>query len=255
MPSFKKEYAQIYDLLYQAKDYPYECARIEHFINTFRPDARTIMDYGCGTGNHAGMLAKKGYTLYCLDRNEHMLTVAKEKFARNDKMHFSTTDARDGIPPRSIDVVVVLFDVLSYMITNKELNDFFRYIQRTLAKGGLLIFDFWYGPGVIHLKPEKRWNEYDFGDKKILRLTSPEHDASNCIVNVSHEVLLFENDAVVERFIDIHGMRYFFKNEIQLLLEYHGFEILKFGTWGNIDEAPTENDWSALAVTSVGIAG
>ena len=250
MSSFKREYAEVYDLLYQTKDYHYECDLIDRIINKYKPETRTLMDYGCGTGNHAGIMAQKGYSVYCLDRNEHMLNIAKRKFAGNSNIHLYAVDKKAEIPPHSIDAVVVLFDVLSYMNANEEINDFFRYVKRILSKGGLFIFDFWYGPGVINLKPEKRWKEYDFGAHKILRLTSPEHDVSHCTVNVTHEMILIENEKIIERFTDMHGMRYFFENEIRLFLEYHGFEVLKFGTWNAIDNPATEKDWSAIVVSS-----
>jgi SAM-dependent methyltransferase len=255
VPSFNKGYAEIYDLLYQTKDYTYECNLMEEIINTYKPDAKTIMDYGCGTGNHAGLMARKGYTIYGIDRNEHMLNIAKKKLAGNTNIHLYAADKRDEISPCSIDVAILLFDVLSYMNTNEEVNDFLRFVKKVLVGGGLFIFDFWHGPGVINLKPEKRWKEYDFGANKILRLTSPAHDISNCAVNITHEIILIENEKVIERFTDIHRMRYFFKNEIQLFLDYHGFEILKFGTWNNIDNPATEKDWSALVVSTNRDAG
>ncbi len=250
MSSFSKDYVELYEALYKYKDYCFEAGLIDKAIKKYKPGALCILDYGCGTGNHAAALLSKGYRVCGVDKNPYMLKKAKEKL-KGKKASFYNTKERGAIKPGSIDVCVLLFDVLSYMNSNEELMDFLSYVKKVLVNRGLFIFDFWYGPGVINLKPIKRRKEYVFGNQKIIRITKPIHDLNQCMVKVEHEVNVFERNKIVKKIIDVHSMRYFFKNEIDLLLKQHGFEILKFGSWGNINKLPSVDNWSALAMARV----
>lgn len=248
MQPFKKEYAELYDSMYTEKDYQREVDLIGRVINEYKPDTKRMLDYGCGTGNHTKALASGDYEIYGIDRNEHMLAVAREKLKDRKNVHLFAADERSDVPENSVDVCLLLFDVLSYMNTNDEIDDFMGYVKTVLKKGGLLIFDFWYGPGVISMGPEKRRKVYASGGKEVVRLTRPEHDRHRCIVTVACDITVSENDSVIDRFSDLHRMRYFFINEIELFMKHHGFEVLKLGTWEDIDAPPTTGDWSALAV-------
>lgn len=248
---FNKEYAQIYDTLYSEKDYQGEVDLIERIIDEYKPGAKNILDYGCGTGNHARILAKRGYNVFCLDPNENMLKIARQKLKGYKNVKILNTKTREKIGEGSVDVCITLFDVVSYMNTDKELNSFLSYVKKILVKGGLLVFDFWYGPGVINLKPEKKWKEYKVRSKNILRLTTPVHDKKNHIVKACHEVIIWSGSKMLSRFREEHSMRYFFDSEIRKFLRRYGFKILKFGTWKNLTIRPTSNDWSALVVCSL----
>src|SRR4030066_986225 len=248
MGSFSQKYSEIYDVFYDKKDYQGEVDLIEQVIRKYKPDTKKILDYGCGTGEHTKALALKGYEISGIEKNENMLAIAKQKIKKQKNVHFYNADESRAVDPDSIDVCITLFDVISYMNTNEEIRDFLTYVKNVLKDSGLIIFDFWYGPGVINLRPEKRWKEYNAGDKKILRLTNPVPDNDNCIVSVTHEVIISERDRIINRFTETHNMRYFFKNEIFMFLNYHGFEVSNFGTWKDLYIPPTIADWSALVI-------
>ena len=50
---FEPRYAQLYDAIYAAKDYGFEVGQVLEFARRYGVEARTIVDYGCGTGSHA----------------------------------------------------------------------------------------------------------------------------------------------------------------------------------------------------------
>lgn len=248
MAGFNKEYTQIYDILYSEKDYKQECDLIEKIIREYKPGAKNILDYGCGTGNHTEILSLRGYKISCIDKDENMLKIAKQKLSGHKNIQFYNTEERDKIKPNSIDICITLFDVISFMHSNEEINDFLSYSKKILKKEGLFIFDFWYGPGVINLKPERMWKEYKTKNKNILKLISPVHDIENSLVDFNHEIIVYNKDRILNRFNDNHRMRYFFEKEMNLFLNYHGFKIIKFGTLKDINKHPTRNDWSVLMV-------
>src|SRR5437867_13389569 len=71
---FGSEYADAYDVLYQDKDYLEESRLIDRLFQTYGNGAvRTVLDLGCGTGNHGLPLAQQGYEVVGVVRSAGML--------------------------------------------------------------------------------------------------------------------------------------------------------------------------------------
>lgn len=245
---FNKKYAAIYDIFYAEKNYRTEANLLFLQFKKYGVQPRRILDYGCGTGNYAGLFASWGSEVLAYDPNEYMLDHARKKHEGNKKISFFATRDLEKIQSNSVDACMLLFDVLSYMNSDEEISGFLGFIKRILAPGGLLIFDFWHGPGVIHLGPEKRSKEYKKAEKTILRLTNPTVNPESHRVDVACEIQILEQEQVVDKFTDNHQMRFFFKNEIEVFLSRADFDILSFGTWKDINHSPNADDWSALVV-------
>ncbi len=248
MKSFEKSY-YIYDLLYSDKDYKNECELIDKLIKDYKPQSKKILDYGCGTGKHAFILAQNGYDIVGLDISAEMLSMARKRCEDSPNVLFESYGWLSNAD--KIDVCIAMFDVISYLNSNREINEFFLKIKHILNPGGLIIFDFWHGPSVCYLNPENRWKHHKSGDIEIIRLTQPVHNRTECNVTVKHDVLVIENNKVVDKFIEYHSMRYFFKKEMDIILDYHGFKILELGTINDYKKSPTEKDWSAFICAKV----
>jgi len=79
---FGSDYSDLYDVLYSDKDYATECDIIEKLLQEYgQGRAGTLLDLGCGTGNHAFPLAQRGYHVTGVDRSEEMLDQLKKKLA------------------------------------------------------------------------------------------------------------------------------------------------------------------------------
>src|SRR5947209_19234510 len=90
MSVFGQEYASIYNLLYEDKDYAAECDVLERVFRTFGSrQVHRVLDLGCGTGNHAVPLAERGYQVVGVDRSEDMLARAR---ARGSAAEFRSGD-------------------------------------------------------------------------------------------------------------------------------------------------------------------
>lgn len=93
---FKKEYANVYDYLYQDKDYEKECDFVEEIFKKRGKRVKTILDLGCGTGGHAIVFAKHGYKVTGIDRSEEMLKTARRKARKAGlKINFHRSSIQD----------------------------------------------------------------------------------------------------------------------------------------------------------------
>src|SRR3989344_49475 len=95
MATFKK-YAKYYDDLYQEKNYEAECDFLKKIFQRYsKKKILTILDLGCGTGNHDFVLGKRGYKVTGVDFSKEMVAIAKEKNKREkNKIDFLKGDIR-----------------------------------------------------------------------------------------------------------------------------------------------------------------
>src|SRR5436190_6419443 len=121
-PPFGHTYAEMYDSLYASKDYERECDRLEQAFRLAGRKVRQVLDLGCGTGNHAIPLARRGYSVYGVDRSPDMLQRARHKvsLAGGGDVQFVLGDLRAVQLERCFDACVLMFAVLGYQTTNHD---------------------------------------------------------------------------------------------------------------------------------------
>lgn len=75
------ESAELYDLIYGSfKNYATETADLVALIRAQHPNAKTILDVACGTGEHARLLTEQfGYEVDGLDLNPSFVRIARGK--------------------------------------------------------------------------------------------------------------------------------------------------------------------------------
>jgi SAM-dependent methyltransferase len=246
MSLFDKYYAQFYDMLYKDKDYESESNYIISLIKKYNPEAKSILDLGCGTGRHAELFSNKGFIVLGVDQSKYMLNEAMNR--KNNNLDFIEGDIRFLKLDKKFDVVTALFHVLSYQITNKDVESLIRTAYNHLNKNGLFIFDFWYGPAVIIQKPEVRIKELENDNVKFIRVAKPMIDYSRNVVKVCYKIFVVDkkNKTFLEH-EEIHSMRFFFDPELELFIENIGFKLESKFSWLKF-EKPSENDWSVVWV-------
>ena len=236
MTVFSK-YAHYYDLLYRDKDYAGEADFIRGLLQKYAPDARSILDLGCGTGKHAELLSKMGYEVRGIDMSNEMLEAANmrlNELKENGiiKLSFEYGDIRSCRVECCFDVVVSLFHVMSYQTTNKDLHGTFETAKVHLKKGGVFIFDCWYGPAVLTDRPAIRIKRLEDDAIEITRIAEPKIHENENIVDVNYNVFIKDKaTGIVEELKETHSMRYLFKPEIALLFEQIGFKLVGSVEW------------------------
>ena len=119
-----------YDLIYLEKNYSDEASFVINLLEKYKIEGKSILELGSGTGIHATELAEKGYFVQGIERSQQMLLRSK-MHARYKALH---GDIRDISLDRKFDAVISLFHVISYQITNKDLDLVLKMFGNTSIK-------------------------------------------------------------------------------------------------------------------------
>ncbi|HEX5964575.1 MAG TPA: class I SAM-dependent methyltransferase [Pyrinomonadaceae bacterium] len=249
---FSSGYAAAYDAFYTTKDYAGECDLIEEIFRRYaREPIVKILDLGCGTGNHALRLAARGYEVTAVDQSPHMLAEAERKAAASSlagKVSFHQADVRDFNLDLKFDAIVVMFAVLGYQLENKDVSSTLKSARNHLKRDGLLVFDVWYGPGVLHQRPAQRIKTIKTENGEILRISAGTLDVNRQTCTADIQIWNLEHDRVVDRTAETHTQRYFFPLELKLFLEQTGFDPIRLGAFPDFNLDPDESTWNVLQV-------
>ena len=246
---FGAAYSGSYDAIYGEKDYAAECTLIESLLRSHAGGpVASILDLGCGTGNHAIPLAQRGYAVTGVDRSEAMLAIARTKAATAGVAPtFAIADVRTVQLGREFDAALMMLAVLGYQIDNADVLATLRAVRAHLAVGSLFIFDVWHGPAVVRIGPSPRVKVIEAGGDTLLRAADGTLDSAQQTCLVKYQLWRLRGSQLVDRSEEAHVMRYFFLQELRLFLQVAGFELVEARTLENA-AAPTENDWNMVCV-------
>jgi SAM-dependent methyltransferase len=248
------EYAHVYDLLYEDKDYKNESLYIHQLIRQYAGNARTILDLGCGTGRHAIELSKNGYDITGVDFSPEMLKKAHLNAQKQGvKCTFIHGDVRNISLEQKFDVVLALFHVASYQTTNEDLSAFFQTVRNHLDKNGIFIFDFWYGPSVLNDMPSVRIKKFENEEYKLVRISDPGINLADNLVDVNFEIIAYnKKNQTVDFLNEMHHMRYLFLPELQLFLKSSSLNLCKVLNWLKTDETEKITSWYGVIIAKPG---
>ncbi len=232
-------YSRYYDLLYKDKDYESEVAYIREILTRHDIPSGDLLELGSGTGKHASLLVAYGYTVHGIERSAEMVaqapTITGFSCQQADICSFNLG--------RTYDAVLSLFHVISYQITNQELNAVFANTASHLKNGGLFIFDVWYSPAVHAQRPQVRVKRMANINTQITRIAEPEIYSNDNRVDVNYTI--YTHDLVTgdrETLQEKHTMRHLSLPEIDLLAGIHGFEMLEAKEFIS-GRLPSEETW------------
>ena len=238
------DYSRCYNLLYRDKNYASEAEYVHRLIQTYAPNAKSMLELGCGTGRYSEKFESMGYEVTGVDVSEEMLMEARKTASPTCK--FVLGDIRSIRLDKKFDVVTALFHVMSYQVTNQDVADTLSTIKEHLKIRGLVCFDFWYGPAVLDQGPEIRIKEVEDESIGITRIAGPIMHPRENRVDVNYKLFIRNKRAgqsQIEELQECHRMRYFFEPEWALFFRQAGFHLLKmeeavsqktpdFSTWG-----------------------
>lgn len=110
---------------------------VRHLIAQHKPDAKTLLDLGCGTGAVLRILAR-AYAVAGLDISPRMLSIARKKLPRAPFFRRDMTSFDLG---KKFDAIICVFDSINHVLRFADWKRVFRRAAAHLNETGLFLFD------------------------------------------------------------------------------------------------------------------
>jgi len=244
MTEFSSIYANLYDLFHSNKDYDKESQEILNFVRALKPaqEIESILDMGCGTGMHIEALSKHELECFGYDLSIGMLEVAKKRcpgvkfYSRIDTLFLN------------VDLAVAMFDVISYILDQEELESFFRGAFQQLRRGGYFYADSWNFEGVLNDPPHDVDRQVYFNKERIIRRVRPQTSeksrlefTSDGISTLDIQLINLETNSELPH--EIHKIKAWSPEEVRKSLENVGFEAIDLFSLKSKGLPPTRDDF------------
>lgn len=217
--------ADYYDVLHDDVDYPAECTLLETVFTRFLPGPpTTVLDLGCGTGNHALILAKRGYRVTGIDSSAAMLRVARVKARGRPNLSVVRADMRRVDLGRTFDAAICMDGAFTHLLTDRDILAHLRTVRRHLSPDGVYVFEFAQalrketeGPGWIHHE----------GQPEIVWLYDLAFDRRRHLLTAENRFFAFEGDRVGRTFANTYSTRVLSVPVLRRLLARAGMRLLR----------------------------
>lgn len=107
----------------------------ELVARVYSPEARRLLDFGCGTGGHRMMLERIGYDWRGLNYREGMAVSVRQEASRVERVDFYDGIAMSCYPDASFDVIYA-FQTFEHI---QDISKTFSELNRVLSKGGKIV--------------------------------------------------------------------------------------------------------------------
>ena len=245
------EFAKYYDLVHENKDYEQESSYIHGLIQKYNPDAKTILDIGCGTGNYAFAMHELGYGVSGVDSSFQMIEIAKSKLSEGapeaSSLSFFCGRMEEYKTPAKSDAVICLFFSLCYQTTDDLVFESLSRFKDQMKEDGILIFDFWNKAGVLSERPDLKIQKYTAGGLQITKLVEPTLDTSVDCVGIDYTFFVENESGEISKFKEFHKVRYLSPDFLVMLLGELDFKLELIEGWMT-NKKLMKHEWSGIIV-------
>jgi ubiquinone/menaquinone biosynthesis C-methylase UbiE len=220
-----KQLANYYDKFYYIKNYKNEVDFILEIFKRYKIKMKSILDVACGTGNHANLLASKGFNIVGVDLNEEILKIARKKvkkgvFVKGDMKNLNTVVSGE------YDAALLLFNSILYNTNKHDFMKTLKGIYNHLRKGGVFIFD---------LFTEQNFFEgssnFFFEDKKSFGFKHVKKRIKGKYIEISNYYLIKDGNTFIASSNNINKLGIFSEKEVKLMMKNQGFKVKIFHDW------------------------
>jgi SAM-dependent methyltransferase len=208
----------------------------------------TLLDLGCGTGEHLALLEREGIRCTGVDISEDMIAVAGKRYPN---IEFVRTDMTDIEYDAAFNIVISLFGSFNYLINDADIESMLMKLRKALKTGGVGVFEIWNSQPILKIK-EKGIGPVSMTSHngeliKRERGFKLRNDPFKTVVEVNYQYTI---DGVGHKSIrDRHIMRTFISDEITRFLAGAGFTVKNI--YANFLSEPYDENSSRMVVVFV----
>ena len=250
-----RRFARYYDLIYHGLvNYEGDVDFLEKVFRRFHVDPKTILDLGCGTGNHDLPLARRGYRVTGIDRSREMLSLARKKAAALPvRPRFVRADMRSFRLGRRFEVALCMFGAFGYLLTQRDALQCLRSLRAHLEPKGLFVFEFWNSPAA---RPSgfQTWTHIAKKGIEIVRLEEGRFDPRTGRLPFEFRFFVLGGGRLLDRFDEVHTIQTYTVRAMQNLLRRGGFDLLGTFAATNVKKGfqrATQETFRIMAVARV----
>jgi len=224
---YPKNFARFYDLIYhQLRD------GVDHdfFLNEIKQTSGKILEIGVGTGRFFIDALNLGADVYGIDISESMVNVLKSKLEKSQHHRISIQNIINFRCDVQFDLIIAPFRILMHLLEKDDQIKALNNVYKHLKPNGRFIFDTF----VPDLKQLIKGldNKIDFeGEyepgKKMKRIVSTKPELINQVININFKLEWEEADKIKSEDWNL-PLRFFFRYELEHLIERSEFETYKF---------------------------
>lgn len=233
-----EELASVYDLFTDDYDYKKWSDYYLKLVSAEGKPLRYLCECGCGTGSLTVYLAGKVPKMVASDLSEEMLRAAQVKARKAGvQVPFVCQDMRVLELPRKCDAVIACCDAVNYLLTEKDVKQFFTSAFENLKSGGRLAFDISSKYKLLSMK------DGFFGEERdtAAYLWQNSFDEENQTVTMDITFFVEAENGLYRKFNELHTQRAHDRAEITQWLSDCGFENINvYG--GMTFDAPKDDD-------------
>lgn len=211
---------EMYEAFYRGrgKDYTGEAALVTSLIRDRLPEADSLLDVACGSGDHLTHFAESFGHVEGLDLSEDMVQLAR----KNTGVTIHRGDMRDFALDRTFGAVVSLFSGVAYCADIDELTATLSSFARHLSPGGIIVIEPFWLPEDF-LEGYVGTDTVESGGRTYVRVSHSVRDGGVSHMEVHYLVASAESG--VTHFSDVHRTTLFTREEYESAFVRAGCEV------------------------------
>lgn len=222
--------ARFYDLEHEAIT-----ADVDMYLNFAHRCGSPILELGCGTGRVLVPLARAGYEITGLDNSPAMLARSRQRLTAQSpqvraRVNLIRADVRDFALAQRYTLAVFALNGFMHLLSLEDQLRALRCTYRHLVPGGKFILDLPHISTSLLVSSDERVAVHDeHRDPEtglpIYKWVTGSVDQAHQFQHVRFMYDQVQPDGVVKRTAVNFTLRYFFRYEVELLLDKAGFEV------------------------------
>jgi SAM-dependent methyltransferase len=222
------------------------------YVDLCRSGGGKVLELGCGTGRLVLPMASRGLTVVGLDFSEHLLAKCREKVSAQPqevqaRIRLVRANMTDFHLHDTFNTVIIPFRPFQHLLAVEDQLACLRCAKAHLEPGGRLAFDC-FQVSLRKITDPRRMEEtedvpeFELPDGRRMRRCNRIVATHSAEQYNDVEIIYYLTDTTgkTERLVQGFPFRYFFRYEVEHLLERAGFEVADL--YGDFDRSPFSDE-------------